>query len=215
MLAKVYSCASVGLESAVVEVEADLNPLAPPSVTLVGPPDAAVKESTERCARCDLQLRVDLPQGRLTVNLAPADGEGGARLRSAHSRRPVDPGRAGAAGHGRPPLPGELSLDGSVRHVEGVLPMAHVAKELGYKSVIVPQPRRGLKPAVEGIDVYPVDTLGQAVAPPATTPSSRIAPTCASTTDLSPYVADFQDIKGSMFQTPHRKSPVTHGIAVR
>jgi hypothetical protein len=68
MLAKVYSCALVGLEGAVVEVEADLNPRALPSVTLVGLPDAAVKESTER----DLQLRADLSP-------RPAHGQPGSR----------------------------------------------------------------------------------------------------------------------------------------
>ena len=73
MLAKVYSCALVGLEGAVVEVEADLNPRALPSVTLVGLPDAAVKESTERVRAAIYNSGLSYPRGRLTVNLAPAD----------------------------------------------------------------------------------------------------------------------------------------------
>ena len=73
MLAKVYSCALVGLEGAVVEVEADLNTRALPSVTLVGLPDAAVKESTERVRAAIYNSGLTYPRGRLTVNLAPAD----------------------------------------------------------------------------------------------------------------------------------------------
>ena len=73
MLAKVYSCALVGLDGAVVEVESDLDTRALPSVTLVGLPDAAVKESTERVRAAIYNSGLIYPRGRLTVNLAPAD----------------------------------------------------------------------------------------------------------------------------------------------
>ena len=73
MLAKVFSCALIGLEGAVVEVEADLNTRSLPSVTLVGLPDAAVKESTERVRAAIFNSGLTYPRGRLTVNLAPAD----------------------------------------------------------------------------------------------------------------------------------------------
>ena len=58
---------------------------------------------------------------------------------------------------------GELSLDGSVRHVDGMLPMAHVAKELGYESLFVPQVDAPEAALMSGIDVYPVDSLGRLV----------------------------------------------------
>ena len=92
---------------------------------------------------------------------------------------------------------GELSLDGSVRHVEGVLPMAHAAKELGYKSVFVPQSDAPEAALVEGIDVYPVDTLGRLVAH--FRDYHPIEPYRADLRlddDPPPYAADFQDIKG-------------------
>ena len=73
MLAKVFSCALIGLEGAVVEVEANLNSRSLPSVTLVGLPDAAVKESTERVRAAIFNSGLTYPRGRLTVNLAPAD----------------------------------------------------------------------------------------------------------------------------------------------
>ena len=128
MLAKVYSCALVGLEGAVIEVESDLNPRALPSVTLVGLPDAAVKESTERVRAAIHNSGLTYPRGRLTVNLAPADlrKEGPAydlpiavALLILAEQVPSD--LEGSL------FLGELSLDGSVRHVEGVLPMAHAA----------------------------------------------------------------------------------------
>ena len=90
---------------------------------------------------------------------------------------------------------GELSLDGSVRHVEGILPMA-LAQGLGFKTVFVPQADAPEAALVEGIDVVPVETL--AGWPPTsviTTPSSRTAPTCAWMTTAG-YAADFPDIKG-------------------
>lgn len=73
MLAKTYSCALIGLEGAIVQVEVDLNPKSLPAVTLVGLPDAAVKESTERVRAAIFNSGLCYPRGRLTVNLAPAD----------------------------------------------------------------------------------------------------------------------------------------------
>jgi len=198
MLAKVYSCALVGLEGALVEVEADLNTRSLPLVTLVGLPDAAVKESTERVRAAIYNSGLAYPRGRLTVNLAPADlrKEGPAydlpiavALLVVAEQIPSD--LAGAL------FLGELSLDGSVRHVEGVLPMAHAAHELGYKAIFVPQPDAPEAALVEGIDVYPVETLGRLAAH-----FRDYHPIEPYHTDLTldvdppPYAADFQDIKG-------------------
>ena len=198
MLAKVYSCALVGLEGAVIEVESDLNTRALPSVTLVGLPDAAVKESTERVRAAIYNSGLTYPRGRLTVNLAPADlrKEGPAydlpiavALLILAEQVPSD--LAGSL------FLGELSLDGSVRHVEGVLPMAHAAHSLGYKSVFVPQADAPEAALVEGIDVYPVDTLGRLAAH--FRDYHPIEPYRADLRlddDPPPYAADFQDIKG-------------------
>ena len=198
MLAKVYSCALVGLEGALVEVETDLNTRSLPSVTLVGLPDAAVKESTERVRAAIFNSGLAYPRGRLTVNLAPADlrKEGPAydlpiavALLVVAEQIPAD--LEGVI------FLGELSLDGSVRHVEGVLPMAHAAKELGYKAIFVPQADAPEAALVEGIDVYPVDTLGRLAAH--FRDYHPIEPYRADLRlddDPPPYAADFQDIKG-------------------
>lgn len=198
MLAKVYSCALVGLEGALVEVETDLNTRSLPSVTLVGLPDTAVKESTERVRAAIYNSGLAYPRGRLTVNLAPADlrKEGPAydlpiavALLAVAEQIPAD--LDGAI------FLGELSLDGSVRHVEGVLPMAHAAKELGYKAIFVPQVDAPEAALVEGIDVYPVETLGRLAAH--FRDYHPIEPYRADLRldgDPPPYAADFQDIKG-------------------
>jgi magnesium chelatase family protein len=92
---------------------------------------------------------------------------------------------------------GNMSLDGSVRHVEGVLPMTHAAHELGYKSVFVPQADAAEAALVEGIDVYPVETLGRLAAH--FRDYHPIEPYRADLRlDDDPllYAADFQDIKG-------------------
>ncbi len=199
MLAKVSSCALIGLEGAIVEVEADLNPRALPQVTLVGLPDAAVKESTERVRAAIVNSGLQYPRGRLTVNLAPADlrKEGPAydlpiavALLILAEQIPAD--LDGAL------FLGELSLDGSVRHVNGILPMAHLAATLGYQAVFVPQADAPEAALIEGITVYPVDTLGRLAAH--YRDYHPIEP-YRTTLDLSDeaataYAADFQDIKG-------------------
>ncbi len=198
MLAKVHSCALIGLDGAIVEVEAHLNPLALPNVTLVGLPDAAVKESTERVRAAIVNSGLSYPRGRITVNLAPADirKEGPAydlpiamALLVLAEQIPSD--FDGVL------LLGELSLDGSVRHVNGLLPMAHLAKELGYKSLFVPQVDAPEAALVEGIDVYPVDTLGRLAAHFRNYhPIEPFRAAFNLTTDPPPYACDFQDIKG-------------------
>ena len=198
MLARVHSCALIGLDGAIVEVEADLNPRALPNVTLVGLPDAAVKESTERVRAAIVNSGLAYPRGRVTVNLAPADlrKEGPAydlpiavALLVLAEQIPAD--LDGVL------FLGELSLDGSLRHVNGLLPMAHLAKEQGYKSLFVPQVDAPEAALIEGIDVYPVDTLARLAAH--FRDYHPIEPYRASfDLDCDPpaYACDLQDIKG-------------------
>ena len=198
MLAKVFSCALVGLEGAIVEVETDLNTKSLPSVTLVGLPDAAVKESTERVRAAIYNSGLHYPRGHLTINLAPAD----LRKEGPAYDLPIAVALLAVAGQVPEDLTtalflGELSLDGSVRHVNGVLPMAHLARELGYKSVFVPQVDAPEAALIEGIDVYPVDTLGHLVAHLRDyNPIEPHHTTLDLDADPPIYAADFSDIKG-------------------
>jgi magnesium chelatase family protein len=157
-----------------------------------------VKESTERVRASIVNAGLAYPRGRITVNLAPAD----LRKEGPAYDLPIAVALLILAEQVPSDLDGclfvgELSLDGSVRHVEGILPMAAAAKELGYRSVFVPQADAPEAALLEGIDVYPVDTLGRLAAhfrgyhpiEPYRTDLSLAA-------DPPPYAADYQDVKG-------------------
>lgn len=166
MLAKIQSCAVIGLEGAIVEVEVDLsNGLA--AFTIVGLPDAAVNESRERVRSAIKNSGCLFPFKRITVNLAPAD----LRKEGPSYDLPIAIGILLASGQinldeqvaGYLFL-GELSLDGSVRHTNGILPMVALAREKQVKAVFVPA-RDAMEAAlVQEVSIYPVETLGQLVA---------------------------------------------------
>ncbi|HEC35986.1 MAG TPA: magnesium chelatase, partial [Anaerolineae bacterium] len=125
MLARVTSCALLGLEGILVQVEVDTsNGL--PSLTIVGLPDAAVKESSERVRAAVKNSGLVFPRKRITVNLAPAD----IRKAGPAYDLPIAVGILVASEQAWPQATeealfvGELSLDGSVRHIPGVLPIA-------------------------------------------------------------------------------------------
>ena len=160
MLAKVHSCAIVGLDAHAVHVEVDIAD-GLERVTLVGLPDVAVRESSERVRAALTNSGFVYPAHRLTVNLAPADlrKEGPAydlpiALGILAATRQVTSDVDDAL------LLGELSLDGGVRHVNGVLPMASMAAKAGYKRLFVPASDAPEAALVEGIEVFPVGNLG-------------------------------------------------------
>lgn len=161
MLAMARSCAVVGLEGALVEVEVDLaNGLV--SFAIVGLPDAAVNEAKDRVRAAIKNSGCLFPMKRITVNLAPAD----LRKEGPVYDLPIAIGILLANGDIRTEEPvddclflGELSLDGSVRHTNGVLPMVALAREKQVRRVFVPAVDALEATLVEGVDVYPVETL--------------------------------------------------------
>ncbi len=163
MLAKVTSFALIGLESTPVQVEIDIS-RGLPSQTIVGLPDAAVRESSERVRAAIVNSGLIHPRARLTVNLAPADlrKEGPAYdlpiavgILLATEQVSADLAEAG--------LIGELSLDGEVRGITGVLPMAVAAREHGVTTLYVPQTNAAEAALVEGLTVIPVASLASLV----------------------------------------------------
>ncbi len=157
----ITSCAVVGLDGALVQVEVDIS-RGLPSWTLVGLPDAAVRESGERVRSAIKNSALEFPQGRLTVNLAPAD----LRKEGPAYDLPIAVGVLIASGQLFPPddrlmIIGELSLDGAVRHTKGVLPMVAHARDQGITRVYVPQDDAPEAALVEGVTVYPVSTIGR------------------------------------------------------
>jgi magnesium chelatase family protein len=199
MLAKVTSCAVVGLDAALVDVEVDTG-RGLPSITIVGLPDAAVQESRERVRAAIRNTGLSFPQSRLTINLAPAD----LRKEGPAYDLPIAVGVLLASEQIFADLDvaiimGELSLDGSVRHVSGVLPMAVMAREQGYQRLYVPADDAAEASLIEGLDVYPVPSLLALV--DHLTGHARLAPlerdfSLNDPDDLPPYAADLAEIKG-------------------
>ncbi|NPA91519.1 MAG: YifB family Mg chelatase-like AAA ATPase [Chloroflexi bacterium] len=201
MLAKVTSCTVIGLEGVPVDVEVDIYAQAQlPSITVVGLPDAAVREATERVRSAIINSGLRYPRGRLTVNLAPAD----LRKEGPAFDLPIAVGLLAASNQidpdvGNSLFVGELSLDGHVRHVQGVLSIALAAKNLGIQTLYVPRRDAAEAALIPGLTVIPVDTLANLVAH---LRGYHPIPPFQHTVDIHEqlrhpaYTVDFADIKG-------------------
>jgi magnesium chelatase family protein len=201
MLAKVHSCAVVGLDAELIDVEVDIAS-GLERVTLVGLPDTAVRESSERVRAAITNSGFVYPQHRLTVNLAPAD----LRKEGPAYDLPIAVGILAATRQITANLTdalilGELSLDGSVRHVNGVLPMASMAHERGYRRLFVPQSDAPEAALVEGLEVFPIASLAGLIYhlnghQPLPCFENRLSFDEQAETD---YPVDFADIRGQMY----------------
>jgi len=164
-LARILSCAVVGLDGSLVEVEVDVSRAGMPSMAIVGLPDAAVNESKERVRSAIRNSGGNIPQpSRIVVNLAPAD----LRKEGPAYDLPIALGMLAAtdqinADTGDTVFLGELGLDGAVRHTNGVLAMVAMAKERGIKRVYVPAEDAPEAALIGGVEVLPVTTLRQLV----------------------------------------------------
>ncbi|MDY7018896.1 MAG: YifB family Mg chelatase-like AAA ATPase, partial [Chloroflexota bacterium] len=163
MLAKVVSCAVVGLDGAIIEVEVDISQ-GLPSFTIVGLPDTAVQESRERVRAAIRNSGCTFPTKRITVNLAPAD------LKKAGPAYdlPIAIGILLSseqlyADVSKVLFLGELSLDGSLRHAHGILPMVSLAQEKGFHEVFVPAEDADEASLLDGIKVISSVSLAQLV----------------------------------------------------
>ena len=198
MLARVHTCAVIGLDGQVVEVEVDTG-RGLPSFFLVGLPDAAVKESSERVRSAIKNSGLHMHGGRITVNLAPADlRKAGPSydlpiavgILAATEQIPVD-------GLDKALFAGELSLDGSVRHVRGVLPVAAFAAANDFRTVYVPRDDAAEAALIDGIDVIPVASLADlvnhlhGVVPIPTQPATQL-----DSLSLASTFTDFREIRG-------------------
>ncbi|MCY4526403.1 MAG: YifB family Mg chelatase-like AAA ATPase [Anaerolineaceae bacterium] len=166
MLSIVRACAVVGLDACIIDVETDFNPRAGiPSFSLVGLPGSAVRESRERVRAAIRNSGLQFPNKSYVVNLSPADlpkhGPAYDLAIAVGVLAATDQVPEGALSEAI--FLGELSLDGSVRHVKGVMPMANVARDEGFKTLYVPAcdaPEAGL---VDEIEIIPLESLGQLV----------------------------------------------------
>ncbi len=165
MLSKIISSATLGIDAYAVEVEADIQQQLPSFVT-VGLPDGAVRESKERVTAAIKNSDFVFPSKRVTINLAPAD----IKKEGSAFDLPIAVGILAATGQilrdrcDEFVMLGELSLDGALRPVPGVLPMTmSVRQEAGVKGIIVPKANAREAAMADTVPVYPVDSLKEAV----------------------------------------------------
>ena len=199
MLSKTFSSSILGIDAYLVEVEVDISP-GLPYFSTVGLPDGAVKESKDRVKSAIKNMGYSFPGNRITVNLAPAD----IKKEGSAFDLPIAIGILSAENHvNRAMLNthvfiGELSLDGRVKPVRGVLPTAVACREKGMTGIILPKENEREAAIVEGIDVIGVDTLSQVVE----FSHGRIAivPAQVNLDELFnahlDYTVDFSDVKG-------------------
>lgn len=162
MLAKIHSGAVVGIDARRIDVEVDVS-IGMQVFHIVGLPDGAVREARLRVPAAMKNAGLTIPLDKITVNLAPADlrkdGAGfdlALALGILCASGQLD---AKAWGLERWVVLGELGLDGSVRPVRGVLPVAVMARDEGFDGVIVPRENAGEAAIVRGVKVLPVDTI--------------------------------------------------------
>jgi len=198
MLFKIASASLLGIDAYLVEVEVDISFGIPGYVT-VGLPDAAVRESKERVRAALKNCGYDFPSRKIIINLAPADR----RKEGSAFDLPI---ALGLIAHlGLFPVESlseylflsELALDGRLKPGRGILASTVLAKESGFKGIVVPQKNEKEAALVPGIDVFGMDNLVQVVQ--LLSGAEDISPCRYSLKDLLPeasYDVDFQEIRG-------------------
>ena len=194
MLAKVKTAAVVGLEGQLVDAEVDISP-GLPSFTIVGLPDTAVQEARERVRAAIRNSEFTFPTRRIVVNLAPADlKKAGPVYDLPIAVAILLSSEQVSFDVSQTVFLGELSLDGSLRHTNGILPMVALAHQQQFPRVIVPSSDAREASLVEGASIIPVSSLAQLISylqgeiPPPECPPAEIqeaVPTVHSSTDMS------------------------------
>lgn len=206
MVSCVYTGVLTGLNAHKVTVEVDINNSLP-NVVIVGLPDAAVSEAKERVRSAIKNSGYDFPAKKVTVNLAPAD----IRKEGSGYDLPIAIGIISANGilncekFENYAFLGELSLDGSLRSVTGVLPLVYGLKEVGVTKIIVPFDNGKEAALVQGVEIYPARHLTDVVNH-FTDDAERAKPLDIIHFDINEYMEsqnvddpyDFKDVKGQL-----------------
>jgi magnesium chelatase family protein len=202
MLSKVRSGTVCGIDAYNVEIEVNAGH-GDPRVVIVGLPDAAVKESSDRVWTALINSGFRPPMGRTTINLAPAD----MKKEGPSFDLPIALGIIAALEDIKEDLlpriciVGELALSGAVRKVRGVLPITLMARAAGCRSVVVPAENAAEAAVVEGIEVFPVRNLRQAA--DFLNGALQLDPYTLDIRSVfeanSRYEEDFADVKGQEF----------------
>ncbi len=199
MYSRILSAAVQGIDAYIVKVEVHLDS-ALPAYTTVGLPDNAVRESKERVNAAIKNSGFLFPQKRITVNLAPA----AIKKEGAAFDLPIALGILAATGQlsadklGKTVFLGELALDGNLRPIRGVLPIASTLAERHIESLALTETNSAEGAMIEGLDVYPLKNLREAVS--FINGESNIQPVSVDTEKLfdvaTSYPVDFSDVRG-------------------
>lgn len=165
MLSRALSACVYGIDAYLVEVEVDITAKGLPHFSMVGLPDAAIKESRDRIKAALKNIGFNFPLKQITVNLAPAD------LKKEGSSFDLPIAMAIVAAEGAVSvnsfsdyiIAGELSLDGKIKPIRGALPIALEAKRLGLKGVIIPKENAAEAAVVNGVEVFSMDSLPEVI----------------------------------------------------
>ena len=199
MVTKAITATTIGINAYLIEVEVDvINSL--PNISIVGLPDSAVNEARERVHSAIKNSGFSFPLGRVIVNLAPAD----IRKEGTNFDLPIAIGILKEQGINIPDdlktaFLGELSLDGTLRRINGVLPLVTGLKEYGITTVFVPEENAKEAALVQGIKVFGAKHLGDIVAHYTDTPISETVVDINKYLEdnaFTDYTFDFKDVKG-------------------
>ena len=200
MLACLRSAAVIGVDSYPVQVEVDVS-LGLPVFTMVGLPDASVRESRDRVRSAIRNSGFEFPADRITVNLGPAD----VRKAGSSYDLPIALGVLAATGViarrdiDDVVLLGELSLDGSIQPARGVLPVAAAARRTGAAGLLLPAANAAEAAVVSGLRLFPVRCLDEAVRA-LNDPASAAAGPAPSIAAAPPATeGDLADVRGQAF----------------
>ncbi|MBV8672759.1 MAG: YifB family Mg chelatase-like AAA ATPase [Acidobacteriaceae bacterium] len=206
MLFKALSAAVYGIDANIIDVEVDFSGIKTDQdhFHTVGLPDAAVRESRDRVRAAIKNSGFDVPPTHITINLAPAD----IKKEGSGFDLPMAIGILGAYGALNLSdltqflLVGELGLDGGVRAVSGMLPVAVAARERGIKNLVIPRANAREAAVVEGVNVFPVASLNEvrellnaAANGGIHTPPFRVEATQL-LGELQHHLLDFADVRG-------------------
>ena len=200
MLARIHSVALNGIEAIACEVEVDVTGRGFSNLTLVGLPDSAVKESLERIRSALTNSGFGVPRTRTVINLAPADikKEGPAYDLPIAIGTLLADDQVHSEIAERYLFAGELALDGRVRPINGSLSMALLCKQHGLAGLLVPRENATEAAVVDGIEVYGISTLTEAVG--FLTGDLPLEPTQVNLAEVfdvaSRYDVDFSDVRG-------------------
>lgn len=196
MFAKISSLGLFGLNAFPVDVEIDIS-RGNPQFDIVGLPDTVVKESRERIRAALRSCSISFPVASVMVNLAPADTRKSGSVHDMaifmavlEAMRLIDVPTDGCS------FIGEISLNGDIRRINGVLPMVMLARELGIRSVFVPNDNAAEASVIDGIDIYAVSNAEELILhfrnEKKLSPAPHFAPPDAAYNE----VLDFSDVRG-------------------